>query len=98
MIKLRTHCSAAVRVLLPLALLTVAAQAQNRKEVERILIETPKPYTNVVNTIIALGGQVTHEYTYANAIAAEVPQSAMQSLRLALPSGAGQEDHLVTRV
>ncbi len=49
--------------------------------VERVLIRTPKPYKNVVSRIEGLGGKVTIQYKYVNAIAAEIPRRAMDSVR-----------------
>ncbi len=48
---------------------------------EHVLIRTPKPYRNVVSQIEALGGKVKHEYKYVNAIAAEIPSSALAAVR-----------------
>ena len=59
---------------------------------ERVLIETPKPYTRIVETIRALGGTVKHEYRNVDGIAAEVPAFALQSLRSVVGADAISKD------
>jgi hypothetical protein len=49
--------------------------------IERVLIELPKPYDRVVGTVVALGGRVTRQYRYVDAIAAEIPAEALEAVR-----------------
>src|SRR5262245_15746962 len=60
-------------------ILTLAAQTS--APMERVLIHTARPYANVVSRVQAAGGRVRHQYKYVDAIAAEVPRSAVASLR-----------------
>jgi subtilisin family serine protease len=48
---------------------------------ERLLIETPKPYSRIVAAVKALGGTVTYEFKKVDGIAVEVPSNSVQSLR-----------------
>jgi hypothetical protein len=41
---------------------------------EKVLIRTSKPYQSLVNKIETLGGKVTQQYKYVDAIAAEIPR------------------------
>src|SRR4030095_12196451 len=49
---------------------------QDRK-LQRILIETRKPYDGIVRTIEAIGGRVTQTFTYVDGIAADVPEDVV---------------------
>ena len=69
--------------------------AQNITARENVLIATPKPYDRVVATIRSLGGNVKHQYTYVDGIAADVPTSAMTALRTLLGSNAISKDEMV---
>ena len=69
--------------------------AQNTTARENILIATPKPYDRVVATIRSLGGKVRHEYTHVDGIAAEVPSTALTSLRNLVGSNAISKDEMV---
>ena len=59
---------------------------------EKVLIRAPKPYSALVSRIQSLGGQVTHQYTYLNAVAAEVPRGALPELRRAVGATAITKD------
>ncbi len=61
----------------------------------KVIIRTAKPYSSLVLAIEQRGGKVTHQYRYVNAIAAEIPDAAMQSIRAVLPSGAVAKDLMV---
>src|SRR5262245_39340669 len=78
----------AVCVLCPVLALTSPAAEQT----ESVIIQTRKPYTQVVSTIAALGGKVKYQYTYIDGIAADVPASAMDALRRAVGSAAIVKD------
>jgi hypothetical protein len=66
-------------------------------QIHRVIIRTPKPYDEVVRTIEAMGGRVTHQYRYVDAIAAEVPDRAMESVREMVAPHAISKDILVER-
>jgi subtilisin family serine protease len=59
------------------ALATGAAWADNT---EKVLIRAGRPYTQLRAQIAGLGGRVTHEYKYVDAVAAEVPAGALAAL------------------
>ncbi|HTG73752.1 MAG TPA: S8 family serine peptidase, partial [Terriglobia bacterium] len=46
-------------------------------KLQRILIETRKPYDGIVRTIEARGGRVTQTFTYVDGIAADVPEDVV---------------------
>src|SRR5258705_8669532 len=62
---------------------------------EKVLIRASKPYQSLVNKIEALGGKVTQQYKYVDAIAAEIPRSALNSVRSELAPGAISKDLIV---
>jgi subtilisin family serine protease len=67
-----------------LASLPAVAQAEPS---EKVLIRARKPYGRLVAGIEALGGTVTYQYKYVDALAAEVPHEALPALnRLVKPS------------
>jgi subtilisin family serine protease len=49
-------------------------------DTEKVLIRAGKPYARLRTQIAGLGGRVTHEYKYIDAVAAEVPAGAMAAL------------------
>src|SRR5688572_14712523 len=57
-----------------------SSDAQQGPKRQRILIETLKPYDGIVRAIEASGGRVTQQFTYVDAIAAEVPEDSLQNL------------------
>jgi hypothetical protein len=63
-----------------------AAFAQSSQQLENVIIQTPKPYSKLVADIRALGGLVTQQYKYVDAIAAGIPSNAMDALRSAAGS------------
>jgi Subtilase family len=66
-----------IRVLLVLLCLATAA---NAADTHSVLIRTGKPYDKMVKTIQQLGGNVTFQYKYVNALAADVPTSSLATL------------------
>src|SRR5258705_9123243 len=62
---------------------------------EKVLIRASKPYRSLVNKIEALGGRVTQQYKYVDAIAAEIPRSALSDLRSDLAAGSISKDLIV---
>src|SRR4030095_5645439 len=70
--------------LLALILLSLSAgnsYAQRVRPLENVLIETQKPYDNVIQAVKAQAGRVTYEYQYVNGIAAEIPGEAFGVIR-----------------
>lgn len=61
-------------------LLSLPVAAQARAD-EKVLIRASKPYANLVSAIEALGGEVTYQYKYVDAIAAEMSQEALGIIR-----------------
>lgn len=59
---------------------------------EKVLIRSSKPYTSLVNKIQSLGGTVTQQYKHADAVAAEIPRSALPGLKSSVPAGAISKD------
>lgn len=62
---------------------------------QRVLIRASKPYDALVARIEALGGRVTHQYKYVDAIAAEIPPDTLQAIRSLLPANAISKDELI---
>ena len=58
-----------------------AVQAQDPSEIERVLIETSKPYDRVVAAVQSRGGRVTHQFKYVDAIGAQIPVKELQAIR-----------------
>jgi serine protease AprX len=82
-------------VCLVVALLLSLPTAAQVGPVEKVLIRTAKPYGTMVSTIQALGGRVTYQYKYVDAIAAEVPQEGLRVLRGMVAPNAITKDLLV---
>ncbi|MBI2928444.1 MAG: S8 family serine peptidase [Verrucomicrobia bacterium] len=59
---------------------------------EKVLIRSPKPYDKIVNEVQKQGGTVTHQFKYINAIAADVPDATLKTIRAQLPAGAVTKD------
>jgi len=55
--------------------------AQSGSSGEKVIIRAAKPYGALVSRVQALGGTVTYQYKYIDAIAAVVPGNAMGSLK-----------------
>ena len=66
-----------------LVLLTqiTTSHAQQPPGLQRVLIETSKPYDGLVRAIEASGGRVLHQYEYVNGIAAELSDEGLDSIR-----------------
>jgi len=69
--------------------------AQNSSTREKILIATPKPYDRVIAAVRSAGGTVKHQYSYVDGIAAEVPTTALTSLRSLVGSNAISKDEIL---
>jgi subtilisin family serine protease len=63
--------------------------------VEKVLIRTEKPYGQLVSTIEAMGGRVTYQYKYVDAIAAEIPQESLRVIRTMVGPTAISKDLLI---
>jgi hypothetical protein len=60
-----------------------------------VLIRGAKPYTQLDAAVARSGGAVTHRFSKIDAIAAEVPASALAFLRAQLPPASVSKDELV---
>jgi subtilisin family serine protease len=78
---LRRWSATTVGLLVFLPLLSVAIDAQTLSKTEKVLIESKKPYTQLISTIGRLGGRVTYEFEYVDGLAAEVPEEALETIR-----------------
>jgi len=67
-------------LLLALAFTALDAGVAAADNTERVLIRAGKPYDRVRAQIAGLGGRVTHEYKYVDAVAAEVPSGSLAAL------------------
>jgi hypothetical protein len=56
------------------------AQAQQGRKWQRVLIETRKPYDDIVRAVEVSGGRVTQQFKYIDAIAAEVGEETVPGL------------------
>jgi serine protease AprX len=83
--------------LLLLLLIPGYSYAQPTGSFENVLIETQKPYDNVVRAIEALGGRVTFQYAYVNAIAAEIPVTTYASVSSIHGVTAVYKDDVITK-
>jgi subtilisin family serine protease len=68
-------------VFLALSFLGSLAYAQGGRKYEHVLIEVPKPYDPIISAINSQGGHVTHQFTYVDGIAADVPVDALDAIR-----------------
>jgi subtilisin family serine protease len=59
---------------------------------EKILIRAQKPYSAAIASVNAVGGTVRHQFKYVDAIAADVPTSALPALRAMLGTTAVTKD------
>jgi len=83
--------------LLLLSLFPGYSNAQRIAAFESVLIETPKPYDNVVRAIETLGGRVTYQYAYVNAIAAEIPETGYVAVSSVPGVSAVYRDEVITK-
>jgi len=82
-------------VCLSILLLVPAAATAAGSGTERILIRGSKPYSGLVARIARLGGKVTRQFKYVDAVAAEVPSAALAALKAELGEAAITKDLLV---
>src|SRR5580765_3659205 len=55
--------------------------AQGSRKYEHVLIEVPQPYDRIISAINSQGGRVTHQFTYVDGIAADIPVDALDAIR-----------------
>jgi subtilisin family serine protease len=77
-----------------LVLLVAAGSAGTKaaEPAEKVLIRSAKPYSGLVSRVQSLGGRVTHQYRYLDAVAAEVPRGGLAELRRAVGAAAVTKD------
>ena len=68
-------------VFVALSLFGSQLYAQNGRKFEHVLIEVPQPYDRIISAINSQGGRVTHQFTYVDGIAADVPVDALDAIR-----------------
>ncbi|HJU72201.1 MAG TPA: hypothetical protein VJ717_00535 [Gemmatimonadaceae bacterium] len=78
---MRRHKTVRIFTLALLLAGSIALPAQGPSSREKVLIRAPKPYGALVAQIVANGGTVTYQYEYIDAIAAELPASALTAVR-----------------
>jgi subtilisin family serine protease len=82
-------------VVLILSLASVLALAQGGDPDENVLIRAAKPYDGLVSAIQSLGGRVTYQYKYVDAIAAQLPRNALASLSGRVGTGNITKDEII---
>jgi subtilisin family serine protease len=82
-------------LMLVLAFAATATLAQTGDPGEKVLIRTAQPYDALVASIQSLGGRVTYQYKYMDAIAAEVPRKVLASLRDKIGVGNITKDEII---
>lgn len=82
-------------LLLVLALSAIGAEAVWADHTERVLISSRGPNARLKEKIRALGGRVTHEYKYIDAVAAELPSAAMAAVAALVGDSAISKDVLI---
>ncbi len=84
------------RTIIGFALVLAAGTAAAQPEaVEQVLIRTPKPYAKLVAAIEARRGKVTQQYKYIDAVAAQIPVSALTAIRALAGAASMQKDAIV---
>jgi subtilisin family serine protease len=71
------------------------ALAEPPQKFDAVIIQTSKPYSKLVSDIQSLGGSVTYQYKYVNAIAAKIPVAAMDMLRTMIGSATIVKDQVL---
>ena len=90
----RRLCAAACGLLFAF-LAGSAAHAQSSQTQNSVIINTPKPYAKLASDIQKLGGRVKLQYEYIDAVAADVPVSAMPALISLVGENAISKDSIV---
>ena len=68
-------------VLFSLSFFGSVGHAQGSRRYEHVLIEVPQPYDRIISAITSQGGHVTHQFTYVDGIAADIPVDALDAIR-----------------
>ena len=76
--------------------LSAGAPAQSPTATEKVLIRSAKPYGAVVSRVQSLGGRVTQQYTYVDAVAADVPVDGLATLRDLVGAAAISKDEVIS--
>src|SRR5678816_935531 len=79
-------------VFLSLSLFGSPAHAQRSRKYEHVLIEVPQPYDRIISAITSQGGRVTHQFSYVNGIAADIPVDALDAIRTLIGGAAMSKD------
>ena len=82
-------------LLLTLAVAALTPGTAWADHTERVLIRAAKPYSRLKAQIEGLGGRVTHEYKYVDAVAAEVPAGELAALAGMVGDSAISKDVLI---
>jgi subtilisin family serine protease len=93
---IRRALATGLAVAFSLAVFPSLAPLEGQSGRQRVLIRTSKPYANIEAAIGQLGGKVTHSFDAIDALAADVPESALSTLRGLLPAGAISKDEWVS--
>ncbi|MBI4474216.1 MAG: S8 family serine peptidase, partial [Acidobacteria bacterium] len=80
MISSRRLFFAASVALLLIHFVEPAASAQSNR-FESVIVSLPKPYARLLSEIQNLGGRIRHEYQYVDAVALDIPVTALPALR-----------------
>jgi subtilisin family serine protease len=84
---------------LPILLLLLASYCpvfgQGNRQFQRVLIETPKPYTTVIAAIQGKGGRVIQQFKNVNGLAAEIPVDALPAIQALVGNGSISKDTVV---
>jgi subtilisin family serine protease len=89
------RCIVTALVLSLLCTVGPAVHAQNQQGNVDVIINTSKPYDNVVSAIQGLGGKVKWQYKYINAISASIPSSTMPAVRDIVGEAAISKDTVI---
>jgi subtilisin family serine protease len=92
---LHTNRHLLITTALIIGVVASTASAQTTNSTSKVLIKAAKPYSSVASTISSLGGSVVYQYKYVDAIAAEIPTSALTALRNVVGTGAITKDELI---
>jgi subtilisin family serine protease len=82
-------------LVLMITLVSAGAPAQTDDPGAKVIIRAAKPYGALKARIEALGGRVTYEYKYVDAIAAELPRNALPALRDMVGTAAITKDEII---
>jgi serine protease AprX len=78
-----------------LSILAALALAAAPVKAAKVIIRSAKPYDALVQKIRSVGGVVSYQYRYIQAIAADIPDSALSAIQQQLPPGSVLKDQIV---